>query len=96
LIVNPCLPNFNCNISYLEIVKHKNLFMIKSLIVFLILIPFVGFNQNIEKRTISGYITDEKTGEKLIGATVLDAVFKKGAATNDYGIGSLNYSFKKL
>ena len=71
--------------------------MKKSLIVFLILIPFVGFNQNTEKRTISGYITDEKTGEKLIGATVLDTVSKKGAATNDYGIfGSLNYSFKKL
>ena len=67
----------------------KNLRMSKILVVFLLLIPFVGFNQNTEKRTISGYITDEKTGEKLIGATVLDTVSKKGAATNDYGFFSL-------
>jgi hypothetical protein len=63
--------------------------MSKILVVLLLLIPFVGFNQNTEKRTISGYITDEKTGEKLIGATVLDTVSKKGAATNDYGFFSL-------
>jgi hypothetical protein len=46
--------------------------------------------QNTEKRTISGYITDEKTGEKLIGATVYDTVSKKGAGTNEYGFFSLS------
>ena len=41
------------------------------------------------KRTISGYITDGKSGEKLIGAAVFDTVSKQGAATNEYGFYSL-------
>ncbi|MCE3294821.1 MAG: hypothetical protein K0R65_535 [Crocinitomicaceae bacterium] len=47
-----------------------------------------------EKRTISGYITDEQTGEKLIGAIVYDTVSKKGAGTNEYGFFSLTVPAK--
>lgn len=47
-----------------------------------------------EKRTISGYITDEETGEKLIGAIVYDTVSKKGAGTNEYGFFSLTIPAK--
>ncbi|MCH2223587.1 MAG: TonB-dependent receptor, partial [Crocinitomicaceae bacterium] len=42
-----------------------------------------------EKRTISGYITDGSSGEKLFGASVFDTVSRNGAATNDYGFFSL-------
>jgi acyl-CoA synthetase (AMP-forming)/AMP-acid ligase II len=52
--------------------------MSKILVVLLLLIPFVGFNQNTEKRTISGYITDEKTGE-----TVKLVVVKKDPALTE-------------
>ena len=47
-----------------------------------------------QKWTISGYITDSKTGEKLIGATVYDTVSKKGAGTNEYGFYSLTIPLK--
>lgn len=47
-----------------------------------------------EKRTISGYITSEKTGEKLIGAVIYDTVSKKGAGTNEYGFFSLTIPSK--
>ena len=39
--------------------------------------------------TVSGYITDAETGEKLIGANVYNPQNYKGTATNNYGF----YSF---
>ncbi|MDR2679299.1 MAG: TonB-dependent receptor [Tannerella sp.] len=39
--------------------------------------------------TISGYITDEKSGETLIGASVFESGLKKGAVSNSFGF----YSF---
>jgi hypothetical protein len=42
-----------------------------------------------EKRTISGFISDEATGERLIGATVYDTVHRLGAMTNEYGFYSI-------
>lgn len=53
----------------------------------IILSTYFSFSQ--EKRTLSGYITDGKTGEKLMGAAVYDTVSKTGAGTNDYGFFSL-------
>ncbi len=38
---------------------------------------------------ISGYVTDSKSGESLIGATVYDIVQKTGSCTNGYGFFSL-------
>jgi hypothetical protein len=40
-------------------------------------------------QTISGYIADEATGERLIGANVYDANSKLGTSTNVYGFYSL-------
>ncbi len=37
------------------------------------------------QHTVSGTVTDAKTGETLIGATVFDTVSKKGAVTNQHG-----------
>lgn len=40
--------------------------------------------------TISGYLVDEATQERLIGATVVDQSSKLGTATNQYGFFSLS------
>ncbi|MDR2692514.1 MAG: TonB-dependent receptor, partial [Dysgonamonadaceae bacterium] len=39
--------------------------------------------------TVSGYITDEKSGETLIGASVFEFGLKKGAVSNSFGFYSL-------
>lgn len=45
------------------------------------------FAQN--KQTISGFVTDAKTGEALIGATVYDVTSMRGTTTNTYGFFSI-------
>ena len=42
-----------------------------------------------QKATISGYIEDAESGEKLIGAYIFDLNSKKGTTTNVYGFFSL-------
>ena len=42
-----------------------------------------------EKHTLSGYVSDAATGEKLIGAAVYDEVSRRGMYTNEYGFYSL-------
>ena len=49
----------------------------------LLLIPLCY--ASMAQRTISGTITDAKTGETLIGATVFDTVSKKGTISNQHG-----------
>ncbi len=44
------------------------------------------FAQNI---TISGYVEDAKTGERLIGANIFEIDLKVGSSTNNYGFFSL-------
>ncbi|MFO7659170.1 MAG: TonB-dependent receptor [Bacteroidales bacterium] len=47
------------------------------------------FSQSV---TISGYISNKETGEKLIGASIYDATKLKGTTSNNYGFYSLSYS----
>ncbi|TNE55119.1 MAG: TonB-dependent receptor [Bacteroidetes bacterium] len=47
-----------------------------------------------QKWTISGYVSDVKTGEKLIGAKIYDTVSKQGVASNEYGFFSLTIPLK--
>lgn len=62
--------------------------MFRFLFIFIFCFTYlISFGQ--EKRTISGYITDGETGEKLFGAAVFDTVSKLGVTTNDYGFFSL-------
>jgi hypothetical protein len=42
-----------------------------------------------EKRTISGFVTDSKTGEKINAAIVFDTISKEGTISNEYGFFSL-------
>jgi len=65
------------------------LLKIKSL--FIVSLLFIGFsafadvNPSAKKYTISGYITDSKNGETLLGATVYIAELQTGTVTNAYG-----------
>jgi outer membrane receptor for ferrienterochelin and colicin len=52
----------------------------------LLMLPIVTVAQTF---TVSGTVTDSRTGETLIGATVLDSRSGKGAVTNAYGHYSL-------
>lgn len=53
----------------------------------LFLVSLTVYSQ--EKRTISGTITEQRTGEKIVGVIVFDTVSKKGVGTNEYGFYSL-------
>lgn len=55
-------------------------------ILLLLMVPMVALGQG---RTISGTVSDGKSGETLIGATVVDSRSGKGAVTNPYGRFSL-------
>lgn len=65
---------------------HSQLKMIR-LLSFFLLLPFIGKAQNIN--TISGYIEDTETGERLIGVNVYVPGSNHGTSTNAYGFYSL-------
>ena len=58
----------------------------KKILLIILLFPVVVIAQNY---TVSGIVTDAKSGETLIGATVVDAASGKGTVTNPYGHYSL-------
>ncbi len=51
--------------------------------------------KKIPKRTISGYIEDSESGERLIGATIYEKHSGKGTTTNAYGFFSLTIAVAK-
>ena len=67
---------------------HNFLYKLKRLILFLSLLTyFTSYSQN--SFTLSGYVTEEETGESLIGVSVFDEKSLKGTTTNQYGFYSL-------
>ncbi|MEL6924471.1 MAG: carboxypeptidase-like regulatory domain-containing protein, partial [Bacteroidota bacterium] len=56
---------------------------------FLLLLFCLPLNLAAQKYTISGYIEDAESGEKLIAANVYDLKTGAGAVTNTYGFFSL-------
>ena len=58
-----------------------------------ILMTFIGFQQSAvaqdAKYTLSGYVEDASSSERLIGATVYDKLSTSGTTTNEYGFFSL-------
>ncbi|MFY8131979.1 MAG: carboxypeptidase-like regulatory domain-containing protein, partial [Bacteroidia bacterium] len=58
-----------------------------KLFVLFCLLPFALFSQ--QKMTLSGYVTDQKSGERLPFVSVFDTVSKKGIYTNNFGFFSL-------
>ena len=57
--------------------------------VFLSIMLLAFFGLNAQKFTISGYVSDRKTQEKIIGAIVYDVNTKKATTSNAYGFYSL-------
>ena len=60
----------------------------RVLSILIVLVPLIGFGQS-NKYTVSCYVTDESTGEFLIGANVYDKESLLGGATNLYGFYAL-------
>jgi len=58
-----------------------------ALLFFIQLLCFVVYSQ--QKSTLSGYITDGKTGEAVIGAKIYIPSIKQGTVSNTYGFYSL-------
>ena len=64
------------------------LYKLKRLILFLSLLTYyTSYSQN--SFTLSGYVTEEESGESLIGVSVFDEKSLKGTTTNQYGFYSL-------
>ena len=64
--------------------------MKQNLLLFLCLTIFViPLSLSAQKYTISGYISDAETGEKLIAANVFDQKSIAGSVSNNYGFYSL-------
>ncbi len=56
---------------------------------------FILVSIQAQKYTISGYVTDAGTKEKLIGANVFDLNTEKGAVCNNYGFYSITFNNKE-
>lgn len=63
---------------------------------FTLLALIAGMQLFAQKYTISGYIEDAATGERMISATVYDEISKQGAVTNAYGFFSLTLNQPKV
>ena len=61
----------------------------KQLTIFLLFLPFFCHGVFAKNYTISGSITDAKTGETLLSASVYNSKSGKGTASNSYGFYSL-------
>lgn len=60
---------------------------------FLVLLAIIyAFTASAEKATLSGYVQDAKSREKLIGASVYIPALKIGTRTNAYGFFSITYT----
>ncbi len=70
------------------------IYMKKTVLIISLLIA--NFALNAQKYTISGYVSDAGSGEKLISATVYDANTLKGTITNNYGFYSLTLPAGKV
>ncbi|MEO0469959.1 MAG: carboxypeptidase-like regulatory domain-containing protein [Bacteroidota bacterium] len=58
--------------------------------IFLLLNMLLAFGLQAQQRyTISGYVEDAASGEKILSARVFDELSKKGAITNNYGFFSI-------
>lgn len=58
---------------------------LSGLLLFILTINLAG-----QKYTLSGYVQDNATGERLIAASVYDSIRGKGTSTNEYGFFSLS------
>lgn len=71
---------------------------IPRFLLFLLLCAFTHTSQAQAqtRATVSGYVQDAETGEKLIGCRVFDPVMKAGAISNNYGFYSITLTTDTL
>ena len=55
------------------------------LVLFSLYLPMAMAQNSSKSHTISGYVTDGKSEETLLGASVYDAATMKGSVTNNFG-----------
>lgn len=60
----------------------------------ILLLALCTLSASAQTYTVSGYISDAKTGERLIGANIYEPSLKTGATTNTYGFFSVTLSSK--
>ena len=58
-------------------------------IVITVLLILLSYISTVAQITVSGYVSDNESGERLIGANVFDKKTKKGTVTNSFGFYSL-------
>jgi outer membrane receptor for ferrienterochelin and colicin len=61
-----------------------------------ILLVFLTISLSGQNYTLSGYVQDNATGERLIAASVYDSISGKGTSTNEYGFFSLSLPAGKI
>ena len=67
------------------------------LLTLLIMVWGLSFSQNAKKQyTISGYVTDAKSQETLLGASIYETTLMKGSITNNFGYYSLKLNEGKV
>ena len=71
-----------------SIPKQKNMQKIFLLLLSLVFLINCSWAQN--NISISGYVTDKQTGEKLVGAYIVDSLLNIHASTNNFGLFSLS------
>ena len=71
--------------------NHKTIYILLLSLNCFLQTPFSSIAQNTSANfTISGYVEDANTGEKLIGVNIFDLKSAKGTVTNTYGFFSLS------
>ena len=76
-------------------IESTTCFMKKALLflwLFSLVFPAAMAQNTSQSHTISGYVTDGKSQETLLGASVYEATVMKGAVTNNYGYYTLKLS----
>jgi outer membrane receptor for ferrienterochelin and colicin len=62
----------------------------------LVLLSIITLNVFAQRITISGYITDKESGERLIGASVYDKTSLQGTSANNFGFYSISLPAGKI
>src|SRR4051812_47382538 len=70
-------------------VEQKHRIVLKPVAIFLLLFLFITSLSAQEKYTLSGVLSAQQTGEKIIGASVTVGSTSVGTSSNEYGFYSL-------
>lgn len=74
----------NCNLT-----QKKKWISLNWNVILIFMFVIYAFPSQAQKHTISGYLEDQSSGERLIGAIIYDTISKNGIVTNAYGYFSI-------